>query len=105
MPSSPGRGTPQAEALLRKALADDPDNERPAPDLAGLLIETGRYDEADEILDGLPARRALDEDIAALRARIKYGRFAAQAPPEERLRQAIAADPGDCEAATVGARR
>jgi putative thioredoxin len=88
----------QAEALLRQALADDPDNERLAPDLASLLIETGRYDEADEILDGLPARRALDEDIAALRARIKYGRLAAQAPPEEQLRRAIAADPGDCEA-------
>ncbi len=87
-----------AEALLRQALADDPDNERLAPDLAGLLIETGRYDEAEEILDGLPAARALDEDIAALRARIKYGRLAAQAPPEEELRRAIAADPGDCEA-------
>jgi putative thioredoxin len=88
----------QAEALLRQALADDPDNDRLAPELAGLLIETGRYDEADEILDGLPTRRAVDQDIAALRARIKYGRLAAQAPPEERLRQAIVADPDDCEA-------
>ncbi|MGQ0593263.1 MAG: tetratricopeptide repeat protein [Gammaproteobacteria bacterium] len=87
-----------AEALLRDALAADPDNDRLAPDLAGFLIETGRYDEADQILAGLPARRALDEDIANLRARIHYGRLAAQAPPEERLRQAIAADPGDCEA-------
>lgn len=87
-----------AEALLREALAADPDNDRLPPDLAGFLIETGRYDEADEILAGLPARRALDEDIATLRARIRYGRLAAQAPPEERLRQAIAADPGDCEA-------
>ncbi|MGH8577969.1 MAG: tetratricopeptide repeat protein [Gammaproteobacteria bacterium] len=90
--------TKHAEALLREALAADPDNDRMPPDLAGLLIGTGRYDEADEVLDGLPARRALDEDIAALRARIKYGRLAAQAPSEERLRQAIAADPGDCEA-------
>ncbi len=87
-----------AEALLRQALADDPDNERLAPDLAGLLIETGRYDEADEVLDGLPVRRALDEDIVTLRARIHFGRLAAEAPPAERLRQAIAADPGDCEA-------
>ena len=88
----------QAEALLRQALAADPDNDRLPPDLAGLLIETGRFDEADEILAELPAARALDEDIAVLRARIKYGRLAAQAPPEERLRQTIAAEPGDCEA-------
>ena len=88
----------QAEALLRQALAADPDNDRLPPDLAGLLIETGRFDEADEILAELPAARALDEDVAVLRARIKYGRLAAQAPPEERLRQTIAAEPGDCEA-------
>ncbi|MGH8574294.1 MAG: tetratricopeptide repeat protein, partial [Gammaproteobacteria bacterium] len=88
----------RAEALLREALAADPYNDRLPPDLAGLLIETGRYEEADEVLAGLPARRALDEDIVTLRARIKSRRLAAQAPPEERLRQAIAADPGDCEA-------
>ncbi len=88
----------EAEALLRRAWSEDPDNDRVPPELADILIEAGRHDEAEAILDALPAARALDVDIAALRARIKYGRIVAEAPPETELRRAIAADPGNCEA-------
>ncbi len=88
----------QAEALLRQARAEDPDNERVPPDLARCLIDAGRYDEAEPILEALPDARTLDPDIAVLRSRIKYGRIAAQAPPGSELRDAIVAQPGDCEA-------
>ncbi|MBA3493965.1 MAG: tetratricopeptide repeat protein [Gammaproteobacteria bacterium] len=81
----------RAEALLREALADDPDNDRLPPDLAGFLIETGRHDEADEVLD--VASGPTRQDIAALRTRIKDGLLASQAPQAEQLRQAIAAHP------------
>jgi putative thioredoxin len=83
---------------LREALAADPENTRIHPDLAALLLRAERYDEAEELLDELPAQRQLDDDITTLKIRIKYARIASESPPIEALRQAIAADPGNCEA-------
>ncbi|MGH8509139.1 MAG: tetratricopeptide repeat protein [Gammaproteobacteria bacterium] len=87
-----------AERLLRQALASDPDNQRLHPDLAAVLIQRGRFEEAHEIIADLPAQRQLDEDISKLRVRIDFARVVHAAPEEAMLRQRIDADPGDCEA-------
>ncbi|CAN5746384.1 thioredoxin [soil metagenome] len=87
-----------AERLLRQALAIDPDNQRLHPDLAGVLVHRGRFDEAHGIIADLPAQRQLDEDIRALRIRIDFARVAHAAPEEAMLKQLIDADPGDFEA-------
>ncbi|MGH8536035.1 MAG: tetratricopeptide repeat protein [Gammaproteobacteria bacterium] len=94
-----GRGDADAaERLLRQALVMDPDNQRLHPDLAGVLVERGRFEEAHGIIADLPAQRQLDEDIRALRIRIDFARVAHAAPEEAMLKQRIDADPGDCEA-------
>ncbi|MCI0437103.1 MAG: tetratricopeptide repeat protein, partial [Gemmatimonadetes bacterium] len=87
-----------AERLLRQALEMDPDNQRLHPDLAGVLVQEGRFDEAHEIIADLPAQRQLDDDISKLRIRIDFARVAHAAPEEAMLKRLIDADPGDCEA-------
>jgi putative thioredoxin len=86
-----------AEQLLREALASDPGNERIHPDLAKVLIERHKYDEAEEILNGLPLGRQQDDDIAALLIRAKYGRIADGSPGVEALKARVDQDPHNIE--------
>jgi putative thioredoxin len=89
--------TGEAIVMLREALDSDPQNDRIHPQLAALLLDSGQPDEAGTILDLLPAGRQQDQDILALRARLRFARTASEAPDAETLAAAIAARPDDLE--------
>ncbi len=78
-----------ALALLEEARRDDPDNPRLAPRLAGLLLETGKADEAQRIVTSLPLDEREEPAVKALSARIVFARAAKGAPPMEELRQRL----------------
>ena len=78
-----------ALTLLEEARRDDPDNPRLAPQLAGLLLETGDVDKAERIVSSLPLDEREEPAIRALSARIEFARAAQGAPPVEELRQRV----------------
>jgi len=84
--------------LLEDALASDPDNDRIHLDVAPLLIEHGRLDQAERVLKSLPSSRQLDADVSRVFAQLNFARLAKGAPPPEILEQQIATNPKDCEA-------
>jgi putative thioredoxin len=90
--------TAQAVALLQKALASDPENDRIHLDLAQLQLAQGQADEAESTLKALPNVRQLDPDVAKLLAKINFTRMAMTAPPMDKLEQIIQAEPGNCDA-------
>ena len=86
-----------ALALLEEARRDDPDNPRLAPQLAGLLLETGDADEAERIVSSLPLDEREEPAIRALSARIEFTRAAQGAPPVDELRERLSGGGGDAE--------
>jgi len=88
----------RALALLRQAQASDPDNPRLDLDLAQVLAETGRFQEAEQVLRSLPAGRQLDPEVASLFSRIGFASAASEAPPRGELERRVAADASDLEA-------
>lgn len=88
-----------AAKLLREAQSMDPDN--PRVRLAALRLQAalGEFDEAEAALDGLPATMRDDPEVAALTARVMFGRAAAASAPVVQLEAALAA--GDEESATL----
>ncbi|MFO7602931.1 MAG: thioredoxin [Gammaproteobacteria bacterium] len=76
----------------------DPDNPRIALVYADLMIQEGRYDLADEVLQGLPYETRQSEQAAAMLAKIEFATAAADLPDEQTLLQAIAANPKDSRA-------
>lgn len=84
--------------LLEEALASDPDNDRIHLDLVPLLIEHGRFDQAERILKDLPSSRQLDADVSRAFAQLNFARLAKGAPPPEILEQRVKDDPNNCEA-------
>nr|VFK23657.1 MAG: thioredoxin [Candidatus Kentron sp. MB]VFK27998.1 MAG: thioredoxin [Candidatus Kentron sp. MB]VFK74510.1 MAG: thioredoxin [Candidatus Kentron sp. MB] len=93
-----GGNTEKAIQLLRDTLASDLTNDRVSLDLAQLLMDKGRFTEAEEVLRVLPDKRQMDSDIIALRIRLKFSRIADDAQTATVLEDRIAKDPGDCEA-------
>ncbi|HDP89091.1 MAG TPA: thioredoxin [Thioalkalivibrio sp.] len=87
-----------AEKVLRDLLAADPGVERAKVDLASILAQTGRADEADELMRTVPLNIQQEEDVKALMQRIKAIRLTENAPDTEALRQAIEKDPADLHA-------
>jgi Flp pilus assembly protein TadD len=64
----------EAEAEYRRILANDPGNDPAAVDLARLLGETGRLDEAERILDGVLAKDPRDGMALAARFQLETKR-------------------------------
>ncbi|KLJ01699.1 thioredoxin [Luteimonas sp. FCS-9] len=90
---------PQAEvAQLREAVAAEPDKAELRLDLALALLQTGAAQEAEGLLDGLPANLATDDRAVKARARLGFAALLADAPPAEALQAAIDADPADLRA-------
>lgn len=90
---------PRAEVeRLRTAVAAAPDDDSLRLDLALALLRTGGTDESERLLDGLPANLATDDRARQARARLGFAALLAEAPAEDALRQAIAADEGDLRA-------
>ena len=87
-----------AEALLRQALADDPDNPRVAIDLLELLIESRSFDAAQSLIDTLPAKQRESEPVRALQGKLQLARASADGPDEAALRQRIEANDEDYDA-------
>ncbi|WP_407351953.1 thioredoxin [Luteimonas sp. R10] len=90
---------PHAEVLrLRQATAAEPDQAELKLDLALALLRTGAADEAERLLDALPANLATDDRCVQARARLGFAAMLEGAPPAEALEAAIAADPDDLRA-------
>jgi len=90
---------PQAEvARLRDAIAAEPDKAELKLDLALALLQAGVADEAERLLDALPANLATDDRAVRARARLGFAALLKDAPPVDQLEAAIAADAGDLQA-------
>jgi len=81
-----------AAGALRRAIELDAANDAARLDLVELLIELGRHAEAGPLLDAVRPDVDLEARIGALRAAIA---FAQSGGDEGRLREKLAANPGD----------
>jgi putative thioredoxin len=88
---------PRLDPIVEAALAD-PQNTRIPLDLAKLLVLQGRYAQADDLLQALPAEVRDTPELRQLAAHVAFLRAARDAPPAAELELAIAADPGSLEA-------
>ncbi len=88
----------EAVVRLRSEIAATPDNDELKLDLALALARTGEADESIRLLDGLPAKFALDERAKKARAQLAFAALAATAPDIGTLQARIAADPNDLQA-------
>ena len=83
-------GAPEtAVALLRRALEEEPDYAPLRLDLAAALAAAGRFDEAEETFAALPREVRESAEGKALAARLLFARAATEAPPRERLEEAL----------------
>jgi putative thioredoxin len=83
-------------ASLRKALELDPRNDAARLDLAEVLIEEKKPEEAERLLDAVQDNAALDARRDALRAAAGFARGGGES--EKALRARLAADPQDHDA-------
>jgi putative thioredoxin len=90
--------TEQALKLLQRAIAMDNENYRLHPQLVELLIQTGRYDEAEGILKSLPANIQQDDVLIRLNARLGIARTAARAPDAGTLNARLEREPENLDA-------
>jgi len=88
----------EACTLLRKALAQDPDNYRIHPELGTALLHTGALDELEQLLRDLPPNIAQDDAFRLLRAQVSFARVAEGAPEVPELERQLAADENNLEA-------
>ena len=90
---------PQAEvARLRAELAAAPATDTLKLDLALALLKTGAPEEAEQLIDALPANLATDDRTLRARARLGFIAVARDSPPAQDLEQALARDPDDLRA-------
>ncbi|MFP4182468.1 MAG: thioredoxin [Thiohalospira sp.] len=88
----------EALALLRPVAEAEPDNTRLQLLLIELLADTGRPDEAEAAIDGLPVNLASDPRVERLRARVTLARIAGEGPGEATIERRLAEDGDDLEA-------
>jgi putative thioredoxin len=91
------------EPALRKALELDPRNDEARLDLAEVLIQGKRMDEAEQVLAQVQDNSALDARRNALRAAAGFSRGGGE--DEKELQAKLAADPDDLEARYALAQR
>ncbi len=90
---------PQAEvARLRAEIAGAPEKDELKLELALALLQSGDAEEAERLLDGLPANLATDDRSVRARARLGFATLLKDAPSPEALLAAIDADAGDLRA-------
>ena len=88
----------QACKLLKKALAQDPDNYRIHPALGNALLQTGELDELESLLRNLPPTIAGDDGFRLLRAQLSFARVAENSPDVPELERILARDENDLDA-------
>ena len=90
---------PEAEVVrLRHEVAEAPDRDELKLDLALALLKTGAAQEAEQLLDALPANLATDDRAVRARARLGFAAALKDAPPLHALTAALAANPDDLRA-------
>ncbi|UTA53767.1 thioredoxin [Lysobacter soli] len=90
---------PHAEVVrLRHESDAAPDNAELKLDLALALLRTGAAQEAEQLLDALPANLATDDRTIRARSRLGFAALLKDAPPAEVLEAAIASNPDDLRA-------
>ncbi len=90
---------PHADAeRLRAEIAAAPDKDELKLDLALALLQTGATQEAEQLLDGLPANLSTDDRAVKARARLGFAAVLAGAPAPDALQAMIDADAGDLRA-------
>lgn len=90
---------PHAEVIrLREELLATPDADSLKLDLALVLLQTGAEDEAEQLLEALPANLGTDDRALCARARLHLIALRKQAPPADTLEKAISANPDDLRA-------
>ncbi len=85
--------TRAAEAALA-----EPDNPRLALELAKLLMQQGRYAQADDLLRSLPSALRAQPEVRDFSTHVGFVRTAQEASPVKMLEQAIADNPNDLDA-------
>ncbi|MBK8335479.1 MAG: tetratricopeptide repeat protein [Sterolibacteriaceae bacterium] len=94
-----GRGEPEAaRRLLEQAVALDPKHEAARLDLAGLLIDDGRFEQANTLLDQAGDRARDGARVSALRARLGLLQNAPPASDAAHWETRLAANADDNEA-------
>jgi len=88
----------KALALLARAIEMDPKNELAVVDSAAIMVETGKFEEAKQMLERLSPLTQMEESVSALKARIDFAASAAAAPDMESLKERIARDANDLDA-------
>ena len=83
---------------LRDIAANDPENSRATLEMAQILINEERMEEAEQALRTIPKHLASEPAVGLLQTHIKFARVAQKAPDERTLRETIAADAGNSEA-------
>lgn len=90
---------PLAEvARLRQEIEAEPEKDALKLDLAIALLQTGDVDDAERLLDALPANLSTDDRAVRARARLGFSALLKDAPPVEALQTALADDGGDLRA-------
>ena len=90
---------PHAEVVrLRHESEAAPDNAELRLDLALALLRIGAAQEAEQLLDALPANLATDDRSVRARSRLGFAALLKDAPPAEVLEAAIASNPDDLRA-------
>ncbi|KPK06930.1 MAG: hypothetical protein AMJ64_07990 [Betaproteobacteria bacterium SG8_39] len=84
-----------AAGALRSALAIDPSNDPARLDLAELLVELGRADEAGTLLGEVRPNIDWDARVEALQAAVSFARMRASGTSEATLKTKLEQDPAD----------
>ncbi len=85
----------QAITLLEQARELEPSYHQAQLDLAKIKIDIGQIDEAQQLLNELPANIQADTSVKALMARLTFSVIAAKAPLVETLETMVANNPND----------
>ncbi len=91
--------TEKATEILVHAVEVDPANDRAKLQLAQLLLEGGRVQDGEKLLDNLSPDAKAGPAARALRARLELVRIAPAGPAAAELERVVAADPANSEAA------
>jgi putative thioredoxin len=85
----------QAIALLEQAREMDPTYHAVQLDLAKIMIDNQRFEEAEQLLQGLPPSMRAETSVSELMAHLTFSSVAAKAPPMETLENTLADNPND----------
>jgi putative thioredoxin len=87
----------KARQSLQRALELEPENPGVAADVARLLLEDGRYDDAEELLSRLSREARDDPQVKSALALVSFARTAQEAPPVAELEARLERAPGDAQ--------